>query len=130
MLLGGVLFAAAAWAQTAGPPAHADTSPAATSVPQTTPAAPAPATTPAAPVPEGEAMHSFGNANPDCLEWTDACQVCLRDQDGVQQCSTPGIACTPSVPVVCRVKKRVRPAAPPAESPPPADAPAPPPAGK
>lgn len=32
--------------------------------------------------------------DPDCLEWTDGCQVCQRWPEGVS-CSLPGIACQP-----------------------------------
>ncbi len=46
---------------------------------------------------------SFGKENASCAEWTDACQVCNRDAQGAAQCSLPGIACTPGVPV-CRAK--------------------------
>ena len=61
---------------------------------------------PALPAPEGlpATVFSFGKENPDCLEWTNACQICTRDAAGEMQCSTPGIACTPGVPV-CRVRK-------------------------
>lgn len=47
---------------------------------------------------------SYGQENPDCSEWTNACQICARDDKGAPQCSTPGIACTPGA-MVCRVKK-------------------------
>ncbi len=40
-------------------------------------------------------MEAFGVANPDCLEWTDMCQVCARDAENNFACSTPGIACLP-----------------------------------
>jgi hypothetical protein len=61
---------------------------------------------PAMPAPEGTSatIYSFGRENPDCGEWTNACQVCTRDASGTPQCSTSGIACTPGVPV-CRVRK-------------------------
>jgi hypothetical protein len=49
-------------------------------------------------------IFSFGRENPDCAEWTDACHVCTRAADGTPQCSTPGIACTPGVPI-CRTRK-------------------------
>jgi hypothetical protein len=45
---------------------------------------------------------AFGRANPDCREWTNTCQACVRDDKGAAQCSTPGIACQPS-PSVCLV---------------------------
>ncbi len=46
---------------------------------------------------------TFAKENPDCEEWTNACQVCTRDVKDGPQCSLPGIACTPGV-MVCRVK--------------------------
>ena len=49
-------------------------------------------------------VFTFGRENPDCGEWTDACHVCTRAADGRPQCSTPGIACTPGVPI-CRTRK-------------------------
>ena len=49
-------------------------------------------------------VFSFGRDNPQCAEWSNACQVCTRAANGEMQCSTPGIACTPGPPV-CRVKK-------------------------
>ena len=30
-----------------------------------------------------------------CLEWTDGCRVCARQQDGSNACSNVGIACLP-----------------------------------
>ena len=48
-------------------------------------------------------VFTFAKENPDCAEWTNACQVCTRGGDGAPQCSTPGIACTPGA-LVCRVK--------------------------
>jgi len=61
---------------------------------------------PALPAPEGvpATVFSFGKENPDCVEWTNACQICTRSSAGEMQCSTPGIACTPGVPI-CRVRK-------------------------
>ena len=46
----------------------------------------------------------YGTKNPDCLEWTDACAVCKRGDDGTAACSTPGIACTPQ-PIECKAQK-------------------------
>ena len=46
---------------------------------------------------------TFGRENPGCAEWTNACQICTRDDQNAPQCSTPGIACTPGA-MVCRVK--------------------------
>ena len=61
---------------------------------------------PAMPAPEGTpaTVFSFGKENPDCMEWTNACQICTRSAAGELNCSTPGIACTPGLPV-CRVRK-------------------------
>ena len=56
--------------------------------------APAPAET------EAPSLAAWGAAHPDCGEWSDLCQACLRVGTEVH-CSTPGIACTPSAPV-CR----------------------------
>jgi hypothetical protein len=67
----------------------------------------APATSPPATAPfsqETVSMQGFAARNPLCLEWTDNCAVCLRDQKGVAQCSTPGIACQPAA-IVCRQEK-------------------------
>ena len=37
-----------------------------------------------------------GNGLPaNCLEWTDGCRVCARQQDGREACSNVGIACLP-----------------------------------
>ena len=58
---------------------------------------PAPGASPAS-------VFTYGRENADCTEWTNACQICTRDDQGAPQCSTPGIACTPGV-MVCRVKK-------------------------
>lgn len=60
-------------------------------------ALPAPETGPAT-------IFSFATDHPDCTEWTNACQVCIRDEKGDPKCSTPGIACTPGA-LVCRVRK-------------------------
>ena len=49
-------------------------------------------------------VYTFGRENPDCAEWTDACQVCSRAASGETQCSTAGIACVSTAPL-CRVKK-------------------------
>jgi hypothetical protein len=56
------------------------------------------------PVGTPASVHNFGRENPDCDEWTNACQVCKRDATGAAQCSTVGIACTPGIPI-CRAKK-------------------------
>ena len=62
----------------------------------------------AAPLPPPEAgpatVFSYGKENPDCIEWTNACQTCKRDEAGAPACSTPGIACTPGA-LVCRTTR-------------------------
>ena len=41
-------------------------------------------------------MQSYGEHNKDCLEWTDTCVNCVRDQSGENfSCSNIGIACQP-----------------------------------
>lgn len=69
--------------------------------------APDPAPIPDAPKspPDGAATaQNYGARDPDCLQWTDACRTCARDEKGATQCSTPGIACTLGS-VTCKVKK-------------------------
>ena len=56
------------------------------------------------PAAEAATVYTFGRENPDCAEWTDACQTCTRAPSGAAQCSTAGIACVPGVPI-CRAKK-------------------------
>ncbi len=62
----------------------------------------------AEPMPAPEAgpatVFTYGKENPDCVEWTNACQTCKRDDKGAPQCSTAGIACTPGA-MVCRATK-------------------------
>ena len=60
---------------------------------------------------ERQTLESFGATNPTCLEWSDGCAVCARQDDKTFHCSLPGIACQPSVPV-CRKPKPVEPAKP------------------
>ena len=40
-------------------------------------------------------VQGYGRQNPACATWTDGCVLCIADDDGQGQCSTPGIACTP-----------------------------------
>ena len=54
------------------------------------------------PPPPIASMLKWGDANPICAEWTNACIVCKRDDAGVGQCSTPGFACQPKEPVCSR----------------------------
>ena len=58
----------------------------------------------APPSPEELSLRGFGAQNAQCLEWTDSCAVCLRDEKDAAHCSTPGIACQPQ-PIVCRREK-------------------------
>ena len=62
----------------------------------------------ASPMPAPEAgpatVFTYGKENPDCSEWTNACQTCKRDDKGAPQCSTAGIACTPAL-IVCKAGK-------------------------
>ena len=47
-------------------------------------------------------VQGYGKQNPACATWTDGCVLCIADDDGRGQCSTPGIACTPHG-VTCKV---------------------------
>ena len=47
-------------------------------------------------------VQGYGRQNPECATWTDGCVLCIGDDDGRGQCSTPGIACTPHG-VTCKV---------------------------
>ena len=41
-------------------------------------------------------VHGYGRHNKDCLEWTDTCVKCARNQSGGDySCSNIGIACQP-----------------------------------
>jgi len=62
------------------------------------------AASPASPELAQTAIYAYGAGNPDCLEWTNACQVCKRDDSGTAQCSTSGIACVPGE-MVCRATR-------------------------
>lgn len=48
----------------------------------------------AAPVAPAPSVQAYGRDG-RCLAWTDGCRICMRVGDA-SQCSTPGIACTPS----------------------------------
>lgn len=54
---------------------------------------------------EDISVQAWGERNPNCTEWTNACQICRRDADGKMNCSLPGIACQPSA-LVCKVNKK------------------------
>jgi len=44
-------------------------------------------------------IHSFGDTDKTCLEWTDACRTCLRVAN-TAMCPNIGIACQPK-PITC-----------------------------
>ena len=50
------------------------------------------------------AAQGWAQKNANCIEWSDACFVCKRGDDGKAKCSTPGIACT-SGDIVCKAEK-------------------------
>lgn len=55
--------------------------------------------------PQSASMEAWGRSHPDCLEWTDNCQVCVAgDKPG---CSTVGTACVRAAPV-CRKSRIVK----------------------
>jgi hypothetical protein len=72
------------------------------------PAANPPAASPPAagapPSPEETSLRGFGLQNAQCVEWSDGCAVCLRDEKDAAHCSTPGIACQPAA-IACRREK-------------------------
>jgi hypothetical protein len=39
---------------------------------------------------------AYGEDHPDCVEWTDGCLVCARQEDGAAACSMVGAACLPA----------------------------------
>ena len=60
---------------------------------------PSPPAAEALPPKEEATLHSFAEAHPACVEWSDGCVVCKRAMS--VSCSTPGIACQPQD-IVCR----------------------------
>ena len=44
---------------------------------------------------EPPSLHAFGDREPTCEEWTDACRTCARTADGSHSCSNIGTACQP-----------------------------------
>ena len=58
----------------------------------------------APPSPEETSLRGFGLQNAQCIEWSDSCATCLRDEKDAAHCSTPGIACQP-VAIACRREK-------------------------
>jgi hypothetical protein len=58
----------------------------------------------AGPSAEELSLEGFGAKTPACLEWSDGCAVCARDDRQAAHCSTPGIACQPG-PIACRAER-------------------------
>jgi hypothetical protein len=47
-------------------------------------------------------VQAYGRQNPQCGAWTDSCVTCTAPAAGGRaQCSTPGIACTPTA-IACQ----------------------------
>jgi hypothetical protein len=57
------------------------------------------------PKPPPVSMQAYGDHNADCLEWTNSCLTCRREEDAEIACSTPGIACQPGE-ISCAVKRK------------------------
>jgi hypothetical protein len=51
--------------------------------------------------PEDLSLQGFASQNPLCLEWSDGCSICRRDDRDAPHCSTPGVACQPEA-IRCR----------------------------
>jgi hypothetical protein len=75
-----------------------------TAAAQTAPPPPAIAT-PASDV----SIHSFGDREKSCAEWTDSCRTCRRTEAGEQACSNIGPTCQPAA-ITCT--RKTEPAAP------------------
>lgn len=58
--------------------------------------APAVAAQTPAPSTEEKPTQAYGETHPACLEWTDGCLVCARQEDGAAACSMVGAACLPA----------------------------------
>ena len=58
----------------------------------------------APPSAEEASLRGFGLQNAQCVEWSDSCAICLRDEKDAAHCSTPGIACQPAA-IACRREK-------------------------
>jgi hypothetical protein len=56
------------------------------------------------PTPQERSLQGFGAQTLNCVEWSDSCSICLRDESGAMHCSTPGIACQPEA-IACRREK-------------------------
>ena len=59
----------------------------------------APPRSTAAPAEEAS-LHSFGDRDKTCQEWTDSCRTCTRPDSGDALFSNIGIACQPK-PILC-----------------------------
>ena len=55
----------------------------------------------------GLPLEKWGDSNPNCLEWTNQCQICSRKEGSAPQCSLPGIACLPGPPVCKTLRPRL-----------------------
>jgi hypothetical protein len=44
---------------------------------------------------EEPGIQAYGDLHPSCLEWSDGCMVCRRDEGPAPACSTPGLSCQP-----------------------------------
>jgi hypothetical protein len=51
-------------------------------------------------------LEAFAKQMPDCKEFRNACQVCVRLADGKLGCSNIGVACNPSGPWQCSVPSK------------------------
>ncbi len=47
-------------------------------------------------------VQAYGEADANCLEWTDGCVICRRLEGAEAACSTPGVACEPGD-IACRI---------------------------
>lgn len=54
-------------------------------------------------------IQGYGATRPDCVEWANGCQSCLRDtKTGVINCSITGISCQPEKPSCKALKGKVQ----------------------
>jgi hypothetical protein len=53
------------------------------------------AQTPPTPAQEEASLHSFGDTDKTCQEWTDSCRSCTRPENAEPVCSNIPIACQP-----------------------------------
>ena len=52
-------------------------------------------TPPPTPAQEEASLHSFGDIDKACQEWTDGCRACTRPENAEPMCSNIGLACQP-----------------------------------